>query len=170
MALTAPPAQKEFPTVDQGTYVGKVSKVDIEDHTTTPDNFGKTGHTTLIFRWILIGQTDEDGAPVELVQYVKFATGDKPYTKGARAGKLPWLTEITRAFGEPDIVPGASVDPTQWVGKRAKLGVLEAYSVDGVRKNSINSVSRHEPKPKTNGKPAPVPVAEDDDESESIPF
>lgn len=139
----------------------------------TPDKFGNTGFLTLIFRWLLIGQTDEDGAPIELIQYVKFATGDKPYTKGARAGKLPWLTEITRAFGEEDIQPGDNVDEQRWVGKRAKLGVLEAHTTDGGRTNSINSVSKYTPPVKSaNGKPAPKPQPEpvEEEDGEDIPF
>ncbi|MDB5057235.1 MAG: hypothetical protein JWO59_707 [Chloroflexi bacterium] len=168
--LTAPKSQKEFPTVDQGTYPAKVSEVGIEDWTQKPDSFGKKGHHTFVYKWLLIGQTDEDGQPIELVEYVKFVTGSIPYTKGARAGKLPKLTEITRAFGEPDLEPGQAFDPETHVGKKAKLGVLESFDADGNRKNNINSHSKYEPKPKT-AKPAPKPVADDEDEDdETVPF
>jgi hypothetical protein len=156
--------------------VGKVESVSVEDHTVKPDIYGKKGFYTLIFRWLIIGQTDEDGNPVTIPQYVKFLTGDKPYKNGARAGKLPWLTEITRAFGLPDIQPGDAFDPESLVGKRAKLGVLLDEQTDGTLKNSVNTVSKPDPRkpvaaPKVAPKPVPAPAAdEDEDDLESVPF
>ena len=170
MILTAP-EQKTFPTVDQGTYVGKVESIDVQDWTTKPDPFGKKGHYTLVFKWLLAGQTDENDNPITLPQYVRFATGDKPMAKGARAGRLPWLTEITRALCLEDLQPGDAFDPETLVGKRAKLGVLLTEQTDGTLKNSINSVSKADPrKPKTAPKAPPPPADDEDDDPDNIPF
>lgn len=175
MSTLTAPENKTFPVVDQGTYVAKVESVTVEDHMTKPDAFGKSGHHTLVLRWILIGQTDENGQPIHLVQYAKFSTGDKPYKSGARAGKLPWLTEITRAFGIPDIQPGDEFDPESLVGRRAKLGVLLGETADGTERNSINSVSKPDPRKPVAApvkKAVQAPAADEDgdlDES-SIPF
>ena len=58
------------------------------------------------------------------------------------------------------------------VGKRAKLGVLLTEQSDGTLRNSINSVSKADPKkpltPKPAAKPAPKPA--DDEDDEEVPF
>lgn len=172
--LTAP-APRTFPTVEQGTYTGVVDRIDVEDCTQIADKFGYRG-IKLIFRWRLEGVASEEGDPITLPQYVKLETGDRPYSKGPRAGRLPWLTEITRAFGEPDIQPGDGVDPDLWVGKRARLAVLEQAQADGTSRNAINAVGPA--KPRTGqaaapAKPAPKPaptVAEDLDPEGDTPF
>jgi len=167
MALTAP-AQRTFPTVDQGTYAARVTEVKVEDHMNVADNFGNKGFYTLVFRWELDDAT-EDLEVVSIPLYVKFQTGDKPLSKGPRAGRLPMLTEITRAFGEEDLQPGDEVDEQAWVGKRANLGILEQVTPDGGRRNSINSVKPIGRKAATGGatRKAPAPVVEDDGD---VPF
>lgn len=141
MASLTAPAPRSFPTVEQGTYPGIVDSITVEDYTDIADKFGYRGYK-IIFRWRLEGVETDDGEPFTLPQYVKLETGDKPYSKGSRAGRLPWLTEITRAFGEPDIQPESQVDPDLWVSKRAKLSILQQVQSDGTFKNSINAVTR----------------------------
>lgn len=173
MATLQAPPQKTFPTVDQGTYIGVVESVAIEDHTVEPDKFGRKGHYTLIFRWTIEGQEAEDGSAITLPQYVRLETGERPYSKGPRAGKLPWLTEITRAFGEPDLQPGDDVDPDMWLGKRAKLSVLEQVQADGTFRNAINGVAPAAKKAAgqvAKPKPRQAPAAADDDPDDSVPF
>ena len=161
-------AQQTYPTVDQGTYLAGVDAIVVEDHIKTPDKFGNTGFYTFIFKWRLEGVLSEDDKPIIIPQYVRLETGDRPITKGPRAGRLPLMTEITRAFGEPDLQPADEVDEALWVGKRAKLGVLNTPDAAGVAKNSINSVSVAPPRAKKN-KPAPV-IVEDDDPESPEPF
>lgn len=170
MPTLSAPAPKTFTTVEQGTYTGTVMKIEVEDHTTEPDKFGKKGFFTLVFRWVLEGVEDEDGGEISIPQYVKLTTGDRPITTGTRAGRLPWLTEITRAFGQPDLQPGDPVDTDMWLGKRARLGILQQVQSDGTFKNAINSVNPA--KARTAGqaaarvaaRPAPAPAPADDDD------
>lgn len=172
--LTAPPVPN-FPTVDQGTYIGVVKKIETQDFTEKPDNFGKTGYHQFIFHWVLEGVETEDGQEIELFQYVRFMIGDKPSTKGVRAGRIPLLTEITRSFGEPDIQAGDPVDTDMWLGKRAKLGVLFSEAEKGPR-NSINSVGPAAKKNPTTAKPAtrvvsrPTPPVTEEEDEEAISF
>lgn len=174
MTLTAP-APRTFPTVEQGTYTGIVDTITVEDYTGIADKFGYRGYK-LIFRWRLEGVKTDDGEPFTLPQYVKFETGSAPYAKGARAGRLPWLTEITRAFGEADIEPDDSVDEQLWVGKRAKLSILQQVQPDATFKNAINAVSKLA-KPATVGQATARPVARpaapaavEDLDSDQVPF
>lgn len=172
------PEQKPFPVVDQGIYTAFVASISVEDYTATPDKFGHKGHYTFVFRWELEDVVEEQGEPITLVQYVRFTTGNKPATQGGRIGRLPWLTEITRAFGEADLLPGQNVDPQQWVHKRARLGVLLNTLPDGTFKNSINTVgpiiaSRSAVLQQPMRSPTAAPLADDevlDDQGNWIPF
>jgi hypothetical protein len=137
----------------------------------TPDQFGKTGHYTFVFHWLLEGVTGDQGEEINLPHYVRFEVGDRPYSKGARAGRLPWLTEITRAIGVPDLQPGDDVDPDLWENKRAKLSILLEERADGAPRNRINAaapVGAKKAAPATAAKR--VIVAPEDDESEAVPF
>lgn len=133
------PAPRTFPTVDQGTYTGTVQSIVVQDWTSTPDTFGNQGHYTLVFTWRLDDLT-EDGQVVTIPHYVRFETGERPYSKGQRAGKLPWLTEITRALGVPDVEPDDEVDVDEWEGKRVRLAILAEQRLDGTIRNKVNAV------------------------------
>ena len=171
MAILKAPDQKTFSRVPQGTYAARIIAVVPEDHTKTPDQFGELGHWTLKFIWQVEDIRDEDGQSFELAQFVKFVTGDYVAKKGARIGRLPWLTEITRALGEDDIKPGEAVDTDRWIGKRAQLGVLYAREADGGDRNKISAVdtlpaARARTRPAAPGQPKSIVDYDEGD----IPF
>lgn len=169
MAILRAPDRQQFPVVQGGAYLAKVVNVSVEDFTEKPDRFGNKGHHAITFRWQLAGMETDDGAPVEIPQTVKFATGDYLAKQGQRMGRLPWLTEITRAFGTPDIQPGDAVDTDTWIGKEAVLSIQLNRTADGMR-NHIEAVDKPGSAPAGPRVLKPRPPAPPGGDEGDIPF
>lgn len=177
------PAERTFPVVEQGTYDATIESVTVLDFSTSPfqinPQFKPRYGYQLEFKWLLDGVTDEQGFSISIPLYAWLETGDRPVSNGPRKGRLPQLTEITRALGEPDIQPETFVDEQAWVGKAAQIGVLLEPKNGGGFRNKINAVSAKRKAPGASGvvarpvaKPAARPAAQGatDDPNGDVPF
>jgi hypothetical protein len=141
MPILRAPDRAAFPLVAAGQYVATIVNITHEDFREKEDRFGKKGHIALCLRWQLEGMETEEGAPVELLQTVKLVTGDFIAKQGTRIGRLPWLTEITRALLIPDLQAGQDFDYETWFGKKAVLSIHLDRTADGAR-NHIDAVDK----------------------------
>lgn len=141
MPLIEAPPEREFTLVATSDYPSTVTDVKAEDFRNKPDQFGNSGHHALTFTWQLDDMEDDQGKPITLRQTFKFETGDYLIKRGPRTGRLPMMTEITRAFGMPDILPRQTFDTDKFLGQRAILSVILEPKGDGGQHNRINVVS-----------------------------